>query len=339
MMARWRAGALLTLSAFFLFLSHHAAQAALQVCNRTSYVLYAAEGWTVGADNFTKGWTRLIPGSCATPISGMLTAPSYYLSARSSQGHSGTARAWGGQVQLCAKDTNFSLKAPASSPTCPNGDTYTMPFAPVETHRMQSWTATLTESDAIATDDQARAAGLDRLLRDIGYKIGNENQRVEALKKFRTKFKLAPKAGVTELFDALETEAMKASAPAGYSICNDTAGEIWTALAFREQKQALAAGWWKIPAGACAHALTQPLTIDKVFVHAEGHNKPHFVDGAEKFCITNITFQIAKGGDCKKRGLNEAGFATTNTQGRSGYTAHIGEKGLLPAPSQASMPK
>jgi uncharacterized membrane protein len=85
MMARWRAGALLTLSAFFLFLSHHAAQAALQVCNRTSYVLYAAEGWTVGADNFTKGWTRLIPGSCATPISGMLTAPSYYLYARRTQ--------------------------------------------------------------------------------------------------------------------------------------------------------------------------------------------------------------------------------------------------------------
>jgi uncharacterized membrane protein len=339
MIVRWRAGALLTLSAIFLFLSHHPAQAALKVCNRTSYVLYAAEGWTVGADNFTKGWTRLIPGSCATPVSGMLTAQNYYLYARSSQGHSGTARAWGGPVQLCAKDTNFSLKTPATSPTCPNGDTYTMPFAPVDTHRMQDWTTTLTESGAITTDDAARAAGLDRLLHDIGYTAGNAKQRNDALNKFRTKFKLTAKAGAAELFDALETEALKASAPAGYSVCNDTVGDIWTALAFRDQKQSLAAGWWKIPAGACAHALTQPLTVDKVYVHAEGHNKPQLVGGADKFCTTNITFQISKTGDCKSRGLSETGFAATNTKGRSGYTAHIGEKGLLPAPSQASMPK
>ncbi|MBS0275676.1 MAG: DUF1036 domain-containing protein [Proteobacteria bacterium] len=339
MTVRRRDGALLALCAIFLLLSHRSAQAALKVCNRTSYVLYAAEGWTVGADNFTKGWTRLIPGSCATPISGMLTAQNYFLYARSSQGHSGTARAWGGAVQLCAKDTNFALKTPAASQTCLNSDTYTMPFAPVDTHRMQDWTATLTESDAIATDDAARAAGLDRLLHDIGYKTGNAKQRNDALAKFRVKFKIAPKAGVTELFDALETEALKASAPAGYSICNDTAGEIWTALAFREQKQALAAGWWKIPAGGCARALTQPLTVEKVFVHAEGHNKPNLVSGAEKFCVTNITFQTSGAGDCKKRGLNEVGFATTITRGRAGYTAHIGDKGLLPAPAQAAMPK
>jgi len=339
MMVRWRDGALLALCAIFLFLSHHPAQAALKVCNRTSYVLYTAEGWTTGADNFTKGWTRLIPGSCAEPISGMLTAQNYFLYARSSQGHSGPARAWGGPVQLCGKDTNFSLKTPAASPSCPTNDSFTMAFAPVDTHRMQDWTATLTESDAIATDGAARAAGLDRLLRDIGYKIGNAKQRNDALAKFRVTFKLTPKAGITELFDALETEALKASAPAGYSICNDTAGEIWTALAFREQKQALAAGWWKIPAGGCAHALTQPLNVDRVYVHAEGHNKPNLVGGTEKFCVTNVTFQTSNAADCKKRGLNEAGFATTNTKGRTGYTAHIGDKGLLPAPAQAAMPK
>jgi uncharacterized membrane protein len=339
MIVRLRAGALVALSAVFLLLSHHAAQAALQVCNRTSYVLYAAEGWTIGVDNFTQGWTRIVPGSCATPIKTMLTASNYYLYARSSQAHGGNARAWGGALQLCAKDTNFSLKTPATSPSCTSGDAFTVPFAPVDTHRMQSWTATLTESPAIATDDAARVAGIERLLRDNGYKFANAAQRNDAMTRFRTKLKIAPHATTADLFDALETEAMKASSPAGYSICNDTAGELWTALAFRQGKESLAAGWWKIPAGACAHALTQPLALDKVYIHAEGHNKPQLVSGPDKFCTTNITFQVTKTGNCKARGLSETGFAATGTKGRSGYTVHIGEKGLLPAPSQASMPK
>lgn len=338
-MLRLRVGALVALSTIFLFLSHHPAQASLQVCNRTSYVLYAAEGWTINTDNFTQGWSRIVPGTCATPITGMLTANGYYLYARSSLAHSGTARAWGGQVQLCAKDTNFSLKTPALSPACTSSDAFTMPFAPVDTHKMQSWTATLTESPQIASDDAARMAGIERLLRDNGYKFTNAQQRDDALKRFRTKMKIAPRASAADLFDALETEAMKASSPAGYSICNDTAGGVWTALAFRDGKQSLAAGWWNIPAGACAHALTQPLTLDTVYIHAEGHNKPNLVSGPDKFCTTNITFQVTKTGDCGKRGLSETGFAATSTKGRSGYTAHIGEKGLLPAPSQASMPK
>ena len=339
MTVRLRANALLVLSAILFFVSQHPAQASLQVCNRTSYVLYAAEGWTIGGDNFTQGWNRVVPGTCATPVSGMLTASRYYLYARSSLAHAGSARAWGGQVQLCAKDTNFSLKTSTTSLTCTSTDAFTMPFAPVDTHRMQSWTATLTESPAIATDDAARAAGIERLLRDNGYKFSTAKQRDDALNRFRARLKIAQGATAADLFDALETEAMKASSPSGYSICNDTAGEIWTALAFRDLKQSLAAGWWKIPAGACAHALTQPLSIDKVYIHAEGHNKPQLVGGPDKFCTTNITFQVTKTGDCKTRGLSETGFAATSTKGHSGYTAHIGEKGLLPAPSQASMPK
>jgi uncharacterized membrane protein len=333
-----RAIALAALGVFCLLLSHRPAHAALQVCNRTSYVLYAATGWTADADNITQGWTRVVPGGCATPVKQMLTAKSYYLYARSSQAHSGTARAWGGNVQLCVKDANFSLKTPAASPSCASSDAFTLPFAPVDTHRMQNWTATLTESPAIADDGAARVAGVERLLHDNGYQFANAKQRDDALKRFRVKLKIAPHATSADLFDALETEALKASSPAGYTICNDTAGEVWSALGFRTGGQTLAAGWWKIAAGACAHALTQPLTLDKVFIHAEGHNKPNLVSGPDKFCTTNITFQVTKTGDCKKRGLSETGFAATNTKGRSGYTAHIGEKGLLPVP-QASMPK
>lgn len=327
------------LCVLFLFLFPHSAHASLQVCNHTSYILYTAEGWTTGADNITQGWTRIVPGSCAAPISGLLTAKSYFLYARSSQAHGGPARAWGGNVELCAKDTNFSLATPTTLSTCSGNDTLTMPFALINTHNLQSWTATLTETNSIHTDDQARTAGLDRLLRDNGFKVTNAKDREAAINRFKAKIKLASNAGDADLFDALETEAMKASSPAGYSICNDTPGETWVALGFRAGKQSLAAGWWRISPGACAHALTEPLKLDKVYIHAEGHNRPQLVSGKEKFCVTNITFQISSDADCKRRGLSEAGFAATNTQGRTGYTAHIGNSGLLPAPSQVAMPK
>jgi uncharacterized membrane protein len=327
--------ALLVLGVFCLLSSHRPAQAALQVCNRTSYVLYAATGWTTDSDNITQGWTRVVPGGCATPIKQMLTAKNYYLYARSSQAYSGVARAWGGKTQLCVKDANFALKTPITSPDCTSGDAFTLPFAPVDTHRMQSWTATLTESPAITNDSTARMAGIERLLRGNGYKFGNPKQRDEALSSFRAKLKIAGRATPAELFDALETEALKASSPAGYTICNDTAGNIWAALGFRDGQQTLAAGWWKIAAGACAHALTQPLKLDNVYIHAEGHNKPNLVSGPDKFCTTNITFQVAKTGDCKQRGLSETGFAVTHTKDRAGYTAHIGNNGLLrPQPSR-----
>lgn len=330
-----RAIALAALGVLCLFASHRPAYAALQVCNRTSYVLYAATGWSTDTDNITQGWTRVVPGGCAMPIKQMLTAKSYYLYARSSQAYSGTARAWGGNIQLCVKDPNFSLKTPATLPNCTSGDAFTLPFAPVDTHRMQNWTATLTESPAIKDDGAARIAGIERLLRDNGYKFSNAKQRDEALKRFRAKLKIADRATPADLFDALETEALKASSPAGYTICNDTAGDVWTALAFRDGDQTLAAGWWKIAAGACAHALTQPLNLNQVYIHAEGHNKPNLVSGPDKFCTTNITFQVGKTGDCKQRGLSETGFAVTSTKGRTGYTAHIGNNGLLrPQPSR-----
>jgi uncharacterized membrane protein len=110
-----RAIALAALGVFCLLSSRRPAQAALQVCNRTSYVLYAATGWTTDTDNITQGWTRVVPGGCATPVKQMLTAKAYYLYARSSQAYSGVARAWGGNTQLCVKDPNFALKTPITS--------------------------------------------------------------------------------------------------------------------------------------------------------------------------------------------------------------------------------
>jgi uncharacterized membrane protein len=329
----WRAGVVFCALCFALCATP--ASAALKLCNQTSYVLYAATGMRTDTSTVSQGWTRVVPGDCRDMLKRPLTSALYYLYARSSQAHTGEPRAWGGQFPLCVKDADFSLTT--NSATCP-GDSFAMPFSGIDTHGMTDWTTTLTETPALASLDDARRAGIDRLLRDLGYKFDDDNGRQAALAGFRRKMKIVPNARDADLFDAMETEALKTVSPAGYSICNDTAGVIWTALAFRAGKDVLSAGWWKVPPGGCAHALTQPLHIDKVYVHAEGHNKPGLVGGPDKFCVANITFQTTDTGNCAAHGLTAAPFAATNIKGLSGYTAHIGESGLEPQ-AQATMPK
>ena len=313
------------------------AQASLQLCNQTSYVLYAAVGYRASADTVTQGWTRVIPGDCQTVLPSSLTAPAYFLYARSSQAHTGAVRAWGGNVPLCVKDPNFSLKTPAGASSCTADDAFTVPFAPLDTHASASWTTTLTEASVINSSAVARDVGISRLLNDLGYKFADRKARDEALNRFRARLKIASNASTADLFDALETEAMKASSPAGYSICNDTNGVLWTALTLALDKSTVTTGWWKVPPQGCSHAITQALKADKVFVHADGHNKPGLVSGPAKFCVADITFQTSDSGNCAAHGLKTVGFAVTNTKNLVGYTAHIGDGGL--EPDQSVTPK
>ena len=135
---------------------------------------------------------------------------------------------------------------------------------------------------------------------------------------------------VRNLFDALETDAMKVAAPAGYSVCNDTNETLWTALAFRRGKAWATRGWWQMAAGACVRALTTALQANHIYLLVERKNGERIVTGKTEFCIASVAFDIEKRGDCKTRGLTAAGFATTDTRGRSGFTAHVSEDGLLP---------
>ena len=323
------------------------AAAAMHVCNQTSYLLYTAVGYESGLNMLTRGWSRIAPGDCATAIGEKLSQPAYFLYARSSQAHSGPSRAWGGPIRLCAKDTDFSLQTPVGAANCGTDDAFLMPFASVTTRNAAEWTTTLTEFPNLPTPDAARQAGIDRLLGDIGYKVDLGHQRGAsardmALAKFRARMKLPVNASTTDLFDALETQALKAAAPAGYSICNDGDADIWAALGQRIGKTLVSRGWWKVAPGACAKAMTDALAIDKVYLLAEKHGNNHLVAGPTKFCVTDIQFEIFGNARCGARGLTEAGFASTNTNGLNGYAAHVSNDGLVPPArqlSQARTPK
>ena len=239
----------------FAIASLHGAPAAagLRLCNQTSYILYSAAGYQAGETMFTRGWTRVVPGDCADLFSDPLTAPTYYVYARTSQAHSGLARAWGGTSRLCAKDANFALQSPLTVPGCQGDDAFQLPFAAVATRGKKSWSTTLTESPLITSLDAAREIGIVRLLDDIGYKVGqgdaNGNKsRDDAMIDFRKRAKLPETATNSDLFAALETAALKASAPAGYSVCNDGDGDVWAAIALKSGTSFVSRGWWKVRA-------------------------------------------------------------------------------------------
>jgi uncharacterized membrane protein len=308
------------------------AHASLNLCNRTSYVLYAATAAQTGASVAVKGWTRLAPGECRNAIAGDLVASAYYIHARTSLAHAGAPRAWGGNSSFCAREGDFAL---TTTPTANcDDDSFPLAFAAIDTHHMRSWTMTLTESPALRTLNDAQLAGLKRLLQDNHMKVGAidakpDKDAAASLATFRTQMRMPPNVNIPGLFDALETDAMKMTAPAGYTICNDSKAPLVAAIAQKAGADFISHGWWKIAGGACAKAITTPLATDKVWLFAQAANGKPVVGGNAPFCVANIAFDIQGRTRCKERGLQQAGFAETATKGQSGHAAHIDDDGLL----------
>ncbi|HEY5237474.1 MAG TPA: DUF1036 domain-containing protein [Rhizomicrobium sp.] len=326
------AGVLVLMTAAF---AAHGAQAALNLCNRTSYILYAATGAKDAGSMVTQGWTRLAPGDCAAAA---LKNPPYYVYAQTSRSHSGPSHAWGGTTRLCVSHGNFSLRTPVLVPSCQAADSFTLPFSTVQPRKRGDWSVTFTEAPGYPSLDAAKRAGFQRLLNDNGYNAGpadgSTNKRADdALTAFRARMKLATGASDADVFIALERQAATIAAPEGYSICNHSSDAVWAAIALQQDKDWVSRGWWKIPGGNCATALSTPLAADHIYLLAERQGGKPLVGGKNKFCVTDIEFEIHGTGQCKQRGLAEAGFADTHTKGHTGYAAEIGNTGLIaPAP-------
>ncbi len=307
------------------------AQAALTLCNRTSYILYAATSAVQGTRSQTEGWTRVAPGECQVARKEPLTAEHYLVHARSSLAHSGPARAWGGSQPACVKDGNFTIKQPAAKASC-SDDSFALPFAALDNRGKRVWTMNFDEQPAM-TMTQAQLAGVKRLLKDNGYPIPQIDGKPDhatglALNDFRKRMHFGPTAGNAELFQALETEARKKIAPAGYTVCNDGPDSLMIALGQMDGGKTVSRGWWTVTPGACARAMTMPLNSDAIYLLAQRKKGGTLVAGSQPFCTTATAFEIEGNQNCAGRGFAQTGFAATPTKGLNGYVAHIGPAGL-----------
>jgi len=300
----------------------------LRLCNRTSYVIYAATATVTASGTDAKGWTRIVPGSCTNAIEGDLIAQSYSVFARSSRAHSGVTRNWSGPATLCVKDRDFHLHWPFGLVRCTETGSYELGFAPVETHHMRSWTTTFRESPDFPSMAAAERAGLKRLLGDAGVRnLANDHAVDGALAQFRKRTRMPEKADTAALFSALETEAMKYAVPVGYSICNDTGSPLYAAIGQTTGTVFVSRGWWTVAGGTCSQLIAEPLA-GSVWLRVERSQGAAAVAGPMTFCVTNIEFEIQGRENCVRRGLIEAGFAQTNVKRLAGYTAHVTPSGL-----------
>jgi uncharacterized membrane protein len=307
------------------------AWAALTLCNRTSYVLYAATSAIQSPRTQTQGWTRIAPGECEVARKEGLTAETYLVHARTSLAHSGPPRAWGGAYPVCVKDSEFAIEQAVTRPYCTD-DTFPLPFAALDNHGRANWTMNFDEQPAMSLTE-AQLAGVKRLLKDIGYGVARIDGKPDkatgaALADFRKRMRFAPDAGNAELFAALEREARKKTAPAGYTVCNEGREPLLVALGQMEDGTPSSRGWWTVESGACAKAITTPLNSDAVYIMAQRKSGGTLVSGPQRFCTTMAAFEIRGNANCAARGFTQSGFAATRTRGLAGYVAHIGPGGL-----------
>jgi uncharacterized membrane protein len=190
----------------------------------------------------------------------------------------------------------------------------------------------------------AERAGMKRLLIDSGAKIdifasGSDKAVNTALALFRKRMRLSDKASTVDLFDALETEAMKTAAPIGYTVCNDTDKPVWAALGQKKGAVFVSRGWWTVAPGGCAKTITESVANQKIYLRVEKAKGVALISGQDNFCVTDIEFEIQGRERCAARGLTQAGFAGTNTKGVPGFTAHVSADGLVATLSGAAMSK
>src|ERR1700710_1592790 len=146
------------------------ARADLQLCNRMSYVVEAAIGIDDKGATATRGWFRVDPGQCRAVMQGDVQAETLYVHARALAVYGGSPLPQSGTADLCVAQDDF-VNAAARACTSRPGQKLARFTAVKPSEGDKGLTAYLAE-DAEYDDEQAREAGLQRLLTSAGYDGG-----------------------------------------------------------------------------------------------------------------------------------------------------------------------
>ena len=142
------------------------AHADLKLCNRMSYVVEVALGIDHQSATATRGWFRIDPAGCRVVAQGTLTADRILLHARALGLYGSSPAPQGGADTLCIAEQNFVI---AAARQCRTGQT-PAPFTQVHpTQGDDGHLIAYLAEDAEYDDEQARLAGIQRLLVVAGY--------------------------------------------------------------------------------------------------------------------------------------------------------------------------
>jgi uncharacterized membrane protein len=299
------------------------ARADLKLCNRMSYVVEAAIGIDDKAATATRGWFRIDPAACRVVAQGTLTADRILLNARALGVYGASPIPQHGGDTLCVAPDNFVI---AAARQCRGGQT-PAPFTQItptatEDGNLVAYLAEDSEYD----DDQARLAGIQRLLVIAGYDAapidGVDGPKTQAaLAAFLKSRGLTPDIVQAPNFFATMIDAVQSPSSMGLTWCNDTPHKIMAAVGADDGKSVISRGWYRIEPGKCLHpdVTGQPRQIYSFAEAVDADNravrfrdKPLNWGGGTQLCTRESKFEINEQGDCGTRGLAATGFAAVD---------------------------
>ncbi len=307
-------------AAISLFMSSLPAFADLKLCNRMSYVVEAAIGIDDKAATATRGWFRIDPAACRVVLQGALTADRILLNARALGVYGASPIPQNGSDTLCIAPENFII---AAARQC-RGNQTPAPFTQITPTRTDdgNLVAYLAE-DSEYDDEQARLAGIQRLLVIAGYDAapidGVDGPKTQgALSAFLKSRGLAADVVQSQNFFTTMIEAVQKPSSSGLTWCNDTPHKIMAAVATDDGKAVTSRGWYRIDPGKCLHpdVTGQPKQVYSFAEAVDGENravkyrdKPLNWGGPKELCTRESKFEVSEQGDCGTRGLAPIGFA------------------------------
>lgn len=296
---------------FGLLICASAPASAYDLCNQTSYVVHVATGWPVSGGVAIQGWMRMRPGECHEVAADVELADDQplYFYAKTSDAYLGGVREWRGSTPLCVDEADFEVVA---NTRCASLGLASRDFIVREGDARDR--TVLVGPDNF--NQHADVAGLQRLLQSAGYPItaidGYDGRGTDrAVARFMTDAGLTTRPAMPALVDALESRAMTRNAQSGMTVCNQSDGDITTAIGYRSGDIWQSRGWWRLHAGECARLLAARLETANSFYYAEqmesgtrlGLNR-----GQDAFCIAPSRFLAEERTACGERGYATANF-------------------------------
>jgi uncharacterized membrane protein len=305
------------------FASAMPALADLKLCNRMSYVVEAAIGIDEKAATATRGWFRIDPAACRVVVQGTLTADRILLHARVLGVYGASPIPQNGNDTLCIAQDNFVI---AAARHCRSGQT-PAPFTQITPSKTDDGhlVAYLAE-DAEYDDEQARLAGIQRLLVIAGYDAapidGVDGPKTQAaLAAFLKNRGLPSDIVQSQNFFSTMIEAVQSPSSSGLTWCNDTPHKIMAAVATGDGKAVVSRGWYRIDPGKCLHpdVAGQPKQVFSFAEAVDAENrtarykdKPLNWGGSTQLCTRENKFETSEQGDCGSRGFSATGFVAVD---------------------------
>jgi uncharacterized membrane protein len=299
------------------------ALADLKLCNRMSYVVEAAIGIDDKAATATRGWFRIDPASCRVVVQGTLSADRILLHARALGVYGASPIPQNGGDTLCVAQENFVI---AAARQCRSGQTQA-PFTQITPTQADdgNLVAYLAE-DSEYDDEQARLAGIQRLLVIAGYDAapidGVDGPKTQAaLAAFLKSRGLSSDIVQSQNLFKTMVEAVQTPSASGLTWCNDTPHKIMAAVATDDGKAVTSRGWYRIDPGKCLHpdVAGQPRQIYSFAEAVDGENhtvklkdKPLNWSGGKQLCTRETKFETNEQGDCASRGFAATGFVAVD---------------------------